>query len=147
MDNWFSNLQAQLSATSAPAGDEETVPEHTKLKHWATTLAKAALQEVKDDMSIHGHMIADTAVKVSHTPQMSSPWNSLLNNAPIPNTQVQRALLVCLITGSFIPPLRLDLIRNLDTQEFNQRNGCSDGDCLKKLHSHCKGNRLELIKR
>lgn len=62
--------------------------------------------------------------------------------------QVQRALMVGLITGTFLPPLRLDLIRTLQTVEFSRTFGCNDGDCLvTKSGQYCRGTRLELVNR
>jgi hypothetical protein len=52
---------------------------------------------------------------------------------------------VSLITGSFIPPLRLDLMRTLDTPSYNQAHGCTDRDCLQR--ATCLGNRVEVVKR
>jgi hypothetical protein len=57
---------------------------------------------------------------------------------------VQQALVVSMVTGAYIPPVRLDLLKNLDMPHVNAEFGCSDKDCLEV---NCKGNRVELVDR
>jgi hypothetical protein len=57
--------------------------------------------------------------------------------------QVQAAIVACLVTGSHFPPLRLDVIKHLNTPEFSRLHGCRDPDCLGS--DGCPGNRLEVL--
>lgn len=119
MDNWLSNLQAQLAASAPPPVVEE-LPEQRDIKRWVNFVAGEALQQVETVMRYRTSLPQETAL------------------------QVQRACIICLVTGVFIPPLRLHLIRTLDTIEANEVLGCTDDDCLLR---NCKGNRLELEER
>jgi hypothetical protein len=57
---------------------------------------------------------------------------------------VQQALVVAMVTGAYIPPVRLDLLKNLDMPHINAEFGCTDKDCLEL---NCKGNRVELVEK
>lgn len=60
-------------------------------------------------------------------------------------TQVHDALLVSLVCGVHLPPLRLDLLKHLNIPSFTAREGCQDRDCLaRKFGKACLGNRLEV---
>lgn len=47
-----------------------------------------------------------------------------------------------------MPPIRMHLIRTLETLEHNAEEGCADPDCpYTRQPEACMGNRLELIQR
>ena len=56
--------------------------------------------------------------------------------------QVQRAALVGLVNGIWMPPLRIDVLKTLDEPAFAATNGCGDPDCR---HPGCMGNRIEVV--
>lgn len=47
-----------------------------------------------------------------------------------------------MVTGAYVPPVRLDLLKTLDMTHISEEFGCSDRDCL---GINCKGNRVELV--
>ena len=55
---------------------------------------------------------------------------------------MQQALIIGLVTGTYIPPLRLDLIKTLPEPRHNHL-GCHDPDCIEL---DCPGNRLTLAR-
>lgn len=120
---WFNNLLAQLSAT-APAVELPSLPDHHQVKIWAAGLAADTLRQVEAEMENLSEITVSTAF------------------------QVQRAVLVGLITGSFLPPLRLDLVRTLLTPDMSAERGCTDRDCLARQAGNiCQGNCLEVVDR
>ena len=56
--------------------------------------------------------------------------------------QVQQVCIVELVTGCSFPPLRLDVIKNVNTPACSAEYGCQDQDCQER--HPCKGNRLEI---
>lgn len=58
--------------------------------------------------------------------------------------QVQRACIVALVTGYSFPPLRLDLIKKLNTPAFSEAYGCDEEEIDCKEPKPCKGNRIEI---
>lgn len=63
VDTWFSNLQAQLSA-SAPAPEVAALPEHHDVHVWAKSLANDTLRQVAAEMETLGCLTCDTAFLV-----------------------------------------------------------------------------------
>lgn len=55
---------------------------------------------------------------------------------------MQQALIVALVTGTFMPPVRLDLLKTLPHPQHNHL-GCMDPDCIEL---NCQGNRLNLVR-
>ena len=54
---------------------------------------------------------------------------------------MQQALIIGLVTGTYIPPLRLDLMKTLFHPRYNHL-GCNDPDCIELA---CVGNRVSLV--
>lgn len=55
---------------------------------------------------------------------------------------MQQALIIGLVTGTYIPPVRLDLIKTLPDPRHNHL-GCMDADCIEL---DCPGNQLALAR-
>jgi hypothetical protein len=69
-----------------------------------------------------------------------TPLSSPLSFQLIP-TQVQDAVIAMIVSGSVIPPVRLDLVKRINHPDVV---GCNDRDCLYRP-GQCLGNRLEII--
>lgn len=88
-------------------------PHHPR---WVHNMVDSTIEAVDINMASFGRMTAATA------------W------------RVQRALLAAMVTGSYIPPCRLYLLKSATHPMFNVRLGCTDKDCLRS--STCKGNQF-----
>lgn len=118
MQRWLATLETQVSASMLSAPKPE-LPKAALSRAWGEGLAEAALLAVDRDMHTYGLLTHRVAA------------------------QVQQAIIVALVIGSAFPPLRLDLIKNLNTPAATAAHGCLDPDCLEG--ARCLGNRIEIV--
>ena len=55
---------------------------------------------------------------------------------------MQRAIVVGMVNGTWMPPLRIDVLKTMDEPAYAAANGCGDVDCRQP---GCLGNRIELV--
>jgi hypothetical protein len=119
VDSWLANLEAQI-ASSMPAPTRATLPEVPAVFRWVDTLVDVALLHVDAEMSSMKSLSGKTAWKV------------------------ERALLASLVTGRFIPPCRLNLLKTMPHPRYNGPSSCTDPDCMIKP---CSGNQIQINER
>ena len=117
MDTWLGTLEAQLNS-AIPAPRRDAMPEATKVWLWVRRLVDDALRSVDADILTYGNITYRTAV------------------------DVQRALIACFVTGMYIPPCRLSLLKTWVHPRYNGRIPCTDPDCM---FDECGGNQLQVL--
>jgi hypothetical protein len=118
MDEWLGNMEAQISA-NMPAPPPRVVPLARSMWAWVDHLVDGALVAVDHAMTTNVGFTINTA------------W------------MVQRALIAALVTGRYIPPCRLHLIKTMVHPRFN--GTCTDPDC--NVSGHCPGNQIQVLER
>lgn len=119
MDAWLARLEGQISASMVSV-PRKVVPEAQLMWRWNFMLVDNALAAVEVDMGRLGYMTANTA------------W------------AVERALLAALVTGCYVPPCRLHLLKTIRHPRHNGRTTCPDPDCI---IPGCGGNQLQVLRR
>jgi hypothetical protein len=117
MERWLATLEAQLSSL-LPVAHRANVPDISLTRRWVEALAERALEAVDHDLSTVG------------TLRFATAW------------LVEEALLAAFITGTWLPPFRLHILKTLVHPRYNGRIACQDPDC--RL-ANCGGNRVELV--
>jgi hypothetical protein len=118
IDEWLGNMEAQISA-NMPAPPPRSVPTARAMWAWVDHLVDGALVAVDHAMTTSVGFTIHTAWKV------------------------QRALIASLVTGRYIPPCRLHLIKTMVHPRFN--GTCTDPDCT--ATGHCPGNQIQVLER
>lgn len=119
MDAWLAKLEGQISASMVSV-QSKVVPDAQLMWRWNFMLVDKALALVESDMGLLGHITATTA------------W------------AVERALVAALVTGCYVPPCRLHLIKTMQHPRHNGRTSCPDPDCI---IPGCSGNQLQVLRR
>ena len=88
MEAWLATLETQLSA-SMPRVFKTNLPDPAVVYRWARELSGTALSQLADDRLNHGVMTTPTAF------------------------QVERAVLLALVTGCYVPPCRLHILKTV----------------------------------
>ena len=117
METWLGTLEAQLNS-SIPAPRRDAMPEATTVWLWVRRLVDDALRSVDADILAAGNITYRTA------------------------SDVQRALIAALVTGMYIPPCRLNLLKTWVHPRYNGRLSCTDPDCM---FDECGGNQLQVL--
>jgi hypothetical protein len=117
MDTWLGTLEAQLNS-AIPAARRDAMPEATTVWQWVRRLVDDALWSVDADILACGNITYRTAFGV------------------------QRALIAALVTGLYIPPCRLNLLKTWVHPRYNGRLSCTDPDCQ---FDECGGNQLQVL--
>lgn len=118
IDEWLATMEAQISANMTAAPPRK-VPLARDMWRWVDHLVEGALVDVDHAMTSGIGFNIYTAEKV------------------------QRALIAALVTGRYIPPCRLSLIRSMNHPRYN--GTCTDPDCRER--GHCAGNQIQVLER
>lgn len=118
MDAWLANMEAQVSA-NMPAPPPRQIPLARDMWAWVDHLVDGALADVGHAMTSNIGFTVHTALKV------------------------QRALVAALVTGRYMPPCRIHLIKTMVHPRYN--GACTDPDC--RNMTHCHGNQIQVLER
>ncbi len=118
MCDMLAMMETQISL-SMPAATKRDLPEASDLYRWARRICDEAVLCVEDDQTMYGHITHKTA------------W------------AVETAIMVAMVTGAYMPPGRLHLIKTILHPDFAGKVACQDKDCL--LGDCCKGNHMEIV--
>jgi hypothetical protein len=117
LDMWLQRLSSQLSASMPPPEQQALPPNHT-LRKWSDNTLLQSVRMIEEDLRSAGSISKRTAI-----------FN-------------EQAVIVGLVVGNAVPPVRLDVIKNLPHPKHREL-GCLDDDCLRRAHGQrCAGNRL-----
>lgn len=123
LDAWLGRLEAQLNA-SMPMPLKRQLPEAPIVFRWVDRLVNEALRHVEADMA------------ESDSVSWRAAWST------------QRALIAALVTGRYIPPCRLDLIKGWVHPRYNGDDSCTDPDCRSRQNGiKCGGNQIQVVER
>jgi hypothetical protein len=119
MQDWLGIVEKQVSASLASRSTVKATPDADDLFAWARAKATAAWSAVEADRAnLDGRITFATA------------------------RGVHDALLVAFVTGAFIPPCRLNFLKQINRPDLGAAIGCDDPDCQIR---DCKGNRFEIV--
>ena len=119
VDEWLWALSAQLNIV-LPKPTRAYVPHWADVAEWADELAEQALDAATLERAANGRISRPTA------------------------RGVHDALIVCLVVGVAVPPLRLGILKSLAVNDYALEHGCMDPDC--QNHGVCLGNRVVPVK-
>lgn len=119
VDEWLWALGAQLNIV-LPKPERAYVPHWANVAEWADELAEQALNDYNMENNAHGSISRATA------------------------RRVHDALMVCLVVGVAVPPLRLGILKSLALIDYANEHGCKDPDCQNP--DTCLGNRILQVK-
>jgi hypothetical protein len=119
VDEWLWALGAQLNVV-LPKPERAYVPQWATVAEWADDLAEQAINDCNMEREARGSISRSTA------------------------RRIHDALIVCLVVGIAVPPLRLGILKSLALIEHADENGCMDPDC--RHPGACLGNRILQIK-
>jgi hypothetical protein len=115
MDEWLAKLESQLNASMLDSVKED--PYDAALVYaWAMALAKRALESAESELEQLGCL--------TH----AGAW------------LVQCALLAALVTGCYVPPCRLHILKTINHPRYYHTMACDDRDCIVP---NCKGSRFQ----
>jgi len=117
MDKWLERLEHQL-VTAIPLLPKSDKPQAEVVVAWGNEFCDNTLQRLETCMETVGCMTHNVAL------------------------DVQDAVLVSLVSGCHMPPVRLNLITGWQHPDFAAALGCQDKDCRRGVS--CKGNHLEV---
>lgn len=124
MEGFLSTLELQVNQVLPPSQAFITnKPNADLILQWANDMAAKAVSHVELDMGL-----------------ASSGYMGMTKSTA---TLVQKALIVSLVTGCHMPPIRLDIIKNL--QHPDHHMACTDACCNRG--AACMGNHLQLVQR